>query len=217
MTLYDISRSISPDTVVWEGDPLPGVQRVQSLDSGDSYNLTRLDISAHTATHVDAPLHFIPGGAAVDSLPLDVLAGPAWVAAIPVNRDITAADLEAAAIPPGVTRLLLKTGSDPEVRPPGAPGGFQTRFAGLALDAAEWCIRRGVRLVGIDTISIEGYDSIMDGSRVHVALLGAGVVIVENLELSAVPPGVYRLMCLPLKIAGADGAPARAILESEES
>lgn len=216
MTLYDISRTISPDTIVWEGDPLPGVQRVQSLDSGDSYNLTRLDISAHTATHVDAPLHFIPGGAAVDSLPLDVLAGPAWVAHIPLYREITAEDLEQAAVPPGVTRLLLKTGSDPEVRPADAPGGFQTRFAGLALDGAAWCIRRGVRLVGIDTISIEGYDSIMAGSQVHVALLGAGVVIVENLELSAVTPGAYRLVCLPLKVAGADGAPARAILESEE-
>jgi arylformamidase len=213
MTLYDITRSISAGTVVWEGDPLPNLQRVQRLEAGDSYNLTRLDISAHTSTHVDAPLHFVPGGAGVDSLPLDVLVGPAWVADLSGCAEIHAADLVSAAIPVGVTRLLLKTGSMPEE----TTTVFDPGFAALALDGARWLLERGVRLVGIDTISIEGYASVNASSAVHHALLEAGVVIIENLELSAVVPGAYRVTCLPLKLVGADGAPARVILESESA
>lgn len=211
MTLHDISRSISKETVVWEGDPRPEVERVLQLERGDAYNLTRLDLSAHTATHVDAPLHFIPGGAGVDRLPLDALAGAAWVAQFPAGREIGAADLDGAGIPAGVTRLLLKTGAPPH------PTAFDPTFGALALDGAEWCLGRGVRLVGIDTISIEGYASVNGDARVHRALLGAGVVIVENLDLTEIAPGAYRLTCLPLKLEGADGAPARAILESESA
>lgn len=211
MTLHDITRSISAGTVVWEGDPLPNLRRVQSLDAGDSYNLTRLDISAHTSTHVDAPLHFVSGGAGVERLPLDVLVGPAWVADLSGCAEIHAADLVSAAIPVGVTRLLLKTGSMPEASTP----VFDPNFAALALDGARWLLERGVRLVGIDTISIESYASVNASSAVHHALLEAGLIIIENLELSAVTAGAYRLTCLPLKLVGADGSPARVILESE--
>lgn len=211
MTLYDITRPISPATVVWEGDPLPRLDRVQSLDTGDSYNLTRLDISAHTATHVDAPCHFVPGGAGIDALPLDVLTGPAWVIDCPAQPEICAAFLESAMRNIGAaTRVLLRTGA------PASPA-FDPAFPALALDGARWLIARGVRLVGIDTISIESYASVNAAAAVHHALLAAGVIIVENLDLAAIPPGRYRLTCLPLKLLGADGSPARAILESEEA
>lgn len=211
MTLFDITRSISSSTVVWAGDPQPIVERVLRMDAGDPYNETRVQFSAHTATHVDAPLHFIPGGSAIDALPLEILTGPAWVAQFPTGAQIGAAHLDAARIPPGVLRLLLKTGAPPH------PTAFHPEFGALAPDGAEWCLRRGLRLVGIDTISIEGYASVYAGSVVHRALLGAGVVVVENLDLEAVAPGAYRLTCLPLKLAGSDGAPARAILESESA
>jgi len=211
MTLFDITRSISSSTVVWAGDPQPIVERVLHMDRGDPYNETHVQFSAHTATHVDAPLHFIPGGNSIDALPLEILTGPAWMAQFATGAQISAADLDAAGIPVGVLRLLLKTGAPPH------PTAFDPGFGALAPDGAEWCLRRGVRLVGIDTISIEGYASVYAGSVVHRALLGAGVVVVENLDLEAVAPGAYRLTCLPLKLAGSDGAPARVILESESA
>jgi len=208
--IYDISVAIDPDFPVWEGDPPVNIQRVMQMEDGEPYNLTRLDISAHTGTHVDAPVHFVPGRGGVDSLALEVLTGAAWVAGFDVEGDISAAQLQGAGIPAGTRRLILKTGNsrlwDTEPTP------FVTSFSGIALDAAGWLVEQGVQLVGIDYLSIEGYESIMAGSMVHHVLLEAGLVILEGLDLRAVAPGEYLLYCLPVKVAGADGAPARAIL-----
>lgn len=210
--IYDISIPIDANLPVWDGDPPISVERVMRMEAGDAYNLTRLEISAHTGTHVDAPLHFVPGGGAVESLALGALTGPARVVEFDLEGDIGAAHLEAAAIPPGTQRLIFKTRNSRlwEQR----PTPFVTTFSGVAEDGARWLVERGVRLVGIDYLSIEGYASVEAGSPVHRILLGAGVVVLEGLDLRAVPPGAYDLFCLPVKISGADGAPARAILVS---
>jgi len=164
-------------------------------------------MGSHAGTHVDPPAHFIPGGATVDELPLGVLMGPVWVTHLAGPGPLTAALLEAAAIPLGPTRLIIRT--DNSARMDTNPT-FDPDFVALAPDAAAWVLARGIRLVGIDGPSIEPYKS--SGEPVHHTLLGAGVIIVENLALAGVAPGAYQLVCLPLRIANGDGAPARAVL-----
>jgi len=191
--IIDISLPIGPDTPVWPGDPPVVVEPVARIGDGDPADVSRLSCGTHTGTHVDPPAHFVSGGATVDALPLEVLVGPAVVAAFPVGP-INAAALEAGALTEGCTRLLLRTGA--------ATGS-------VTADGARWLVERGVRLVGADTLSIEPET---DSYPVHRTLLEAGVVIVEGLDLRAVTPGPYRLVCLPLRIAGGDGAPARVVL-----
>jgi arylformamidase len=202
--IIDISRPIGPDTPVWPGDPPVLVEPVARVEAGDPADVSRLALGTHTGTHVDPPAHLIPGGATVDVLALDVLVGPAVVADFTVAGPVDPPALESLSLPEGTTRLLLKTG-----RETGA----------LTPDGAQWLVERGVSLVGADTLSIEPETG--PGVRgcppeeqypVHRTLLGAGVVIVEALDLSAVAPGSYQLVCLPLRIAGGDGAPARAVL-----
>jgi arylformamidase len=191
--IIDISRPLSPATPVWPGDPPVVVEPVARIEDGDPAAVSRLALGTHTGTHVDPPAHFFPGEPAVDALPLDVLMGPAVVAQFdPGPIDGTA--LESTALPRGTSRLLLKTGGDAGAVTP---------------DGARWLVERGVRLVGADTLSIEPETR---DYPVHRILLGAGVVIVEGLDLAPVAPGPYELVCLPLRIAAGDGAPARAVL-----
>lgn len=197
--IIDITRPISPDTPVWPGDPPVVVERVARVEVGDPADVSRLQLGTHTGTHVDPPAHFLPGGDTVDQLPLDLLVGPALVADLSEAPEVDADALEALALPAGTTRLLLKTGPE--------DGGATT--GALTPAGARWLVEHGVRLVGVDTLSIEP-DT--DEYPVHHILLGAGVVIVESLDLSAVSAGGYQLVCLPLRIAGGDGAPARAVL-----
>lgn len=191
--IIDISLPIGPDTPVWPGDPPVVVESVARVEDGDPADVSRLALGTHTGTHVDPPAHFLPGGTTVDNLSLDVLVGPAVVVDCPAEP-IDRGALESLAVPDGSTRLLLKTGGD---------------AGALTPDGARWLVERGVRLVGADTLSIE---PATDGYPVHRILLGAGVVIVEGLDLTAAGPGDYQLVCLPLRIAGGDGAPARAVL-----
>jgi arylformamidase len=203
--IIDISRPIGPDTPVWPGDPPVVVEPVARVGAGDPADVSRLVLGTHTGTHVDPPAHFLPGGVTVDALPLDVLVGPAVVADLTAGGPIDAAALESLALPSGTSRLLLKTR---EGSAAGATAGDVTP------DGARWLVERGVRLVGADTLSIEpaGAGVPEDAYPVHRILLGAGVVIVEGLDLSGAPAGSYELVCLPLRIAGGDGAPARAVL-----
>lgn len=205
--IHDISLTISPDLPVWPGDPAVQMTQPISLAQGDVCTVTRLDISAHTGTHVDAPAHFIPGGAGVDSLDLDVLIGPAWVTAVPDVPQITAPVLAALAIPPGTTRLLCQTrNSERWAR---GETTFATDFIAISADGAEWLAANNIRLIGVDYLSVSPFS---DTIHPHQILLGAEIVVLEGLDLSAVEPGEYELVCLPLKLAGADGAPARAVL-----
>lgn len=206
MDWIDVSVSLRDGMVVYEGDPPARIERVSQIADGDMANITRLDMGAHTGTHVDAPVHFLPDGAGVDRLPLDVLIGPAVVADLTgLAGDVDAAALTRLDLPAGTERLLLKT---PNSRLWGRDE-FSHEFAGVADDAARELVARGVRLVGIDYLSIAPSG---DPAPTHRTLLGAGVVVVEGLDLRAVEPGPYQLVCLPLRIAGADGAPARALL-----
>jgi len=206
-SFFDITQVVSNELPVWPGDP----PIVIETPRGTIPSVSRISMGSHAGTHVDPPAHFIPGGATVDELPLGVLMGPVWVTHLAGPGPLTAALLEAAAIPLGPTRLIIRTDNSARmaVNPTFDPG-----FVALAPDAADWVLARGIRLVGIDGPSIEPYKS--PGEPVHHALLSAGVIIVENLALAGVAPGAYQLACLPLRIAGGDGAPVRAILITEE-
>ncbi len=191
--------------VVYESDP--GVEIAPRLEiaRGDTANVSLLSMGSHTGTHVDAPAHFIEGGATVESLPLDSLIGPALVAEVGCERLIGRRDLEPLLLG-GQSRLLLKTRNSALW----AAGGFSRDFVALDLEGARYLTERGLRLIGIDYLSIEAFHS--PDHPVHRHLLGAGVVILEGLDLSRVAPGVYELVCLPLPVRGIDGAPCRAVL-----
>jgi len=206
MKVHDISLTLRGRMPVYPGETTPLLEPTSDMERGASYNVSRLTISTHTGTHVDAPRHFLRGGTPVDQIPVDVLVGPAFVVEMPVDREITAADLEAAAIPPGAERILFKTRNsrllDDE--------DFRRDFVYLTLDAVHWLVERGVLLVAIDYLSVEQMDA--DPNIVHQTLLRAGMVIVEGADLRRVAPGPYLLACLPLKLEGADGSPVRAVL-----
>jgi arylformamidase len=204
--IHDITLPIHPEMLHW--GRRPEVEIVESLANGDASNVTRWRIGAHTGTHVDAPAHFVDGATPIDRVSLDSLVGPAVVVDMTqVEADVTAADLEQAGID-GEKRVLLKTrnSAGPLKETERAPS-----WVGLAPDAARWVIDHGVELVGIDYLTIESHRR-TDTWDAHHALLGAGVLILENADLDAVAPGRYELVCLPAKLAGADGSFARAIL-----
>jgi arylformamidase len=211
MTIYDISLPVSEALVVWPGDPPVRITQPAHLDRGDPYTVSRLELGAHTGTHVDAPAHFIGGGAGVDRLPLDLLVGPARVVHVPEARALTPQVLEGLSIPPNTERLLFRTRNSERW---GREGGFWEEYVGVPEAGARWLVARGVRLVGIDYLSISPYDDLLPP---HHTLLGAGVIVVEGLDLRGIAPGAYQLVCLPLKLVGGDGAPARAILIEEEA
>lgn len=209
MRIYDVSLPIRSGMVVWPGDADVVVETVRSQADGSRANVSAARLGLHTGTHVDAPCHFITGAAGVDSLALDALIGAAWVAELPTDGPVTVQDLARDGIPDEAQRLLLKTrNSTLWARP-----GFCPDFAHLTPDAARWVVDRGIRLIGVDYLSVEAFTG--DGST-HEILLGAGVVVLEGLNLSEVSSGWYTLYCLPLKVLGGDGAPARVVLVAED-
>ncbi|HLR06482.1 MAG TPA: cyclase family protein [Pyrinomonadaceae bacterium] len=209
MPIYDITVPIHPGMPIYEGDPAVEIAAWSALRKGDSANVSFLHFGAHTGTHVDAPAHFIEGARKIDALSLDVLIGPARVVRVPdevaeINSDfISAADIG------GVERVLFHTRNSNLWKE-----GFRKDFTHLLPEAAEILVEMGIKLVGTDYLSIEKFHS--GHHRTHLALLSHSVVIVEGLNLNAVPAGDYELICLPLKIAdgAGDGAPARVVLRS---
>lgn len=201
----DITVPVREGMPVWPGETSPRIWRSKEL-ARDGVNVTELVLGAHTGTHVDAPVHFVRGGGGVESLPPDVLIGPARVLTVTGGPEVDRAAL--AAVPEGCVRLLLRTAN--RERWGAAATRFDADFVGLSVEAAEWLAERGTRLVGIDYLSVQPYRH--ERPRVHQALLGAGVVLLEGIDLSAVRDGDYELVCLPLLVPGADGAPARAVI-----
>jgi arylformamidase len=199
MRIIDISVPVRTGMVTYPGDPAVQLERWSSIADGAVANLSRLDFGVHSGTHVDAPLHFIDGAPGADQLPLEALIGPAQVV------DATAADALDAATLAGLDvsgeRVLFKTRNS-ELW---AQDSFVADFVSLREDGARLLIEGGVRLVGIDYLSV-------GDEGAHEALLGAGIVAVEGLDLRGVEPGEYELICAPLKLVGSDGAPARALL-----
>jgi arylformamidase len=197
--IHDISVPLQTGMVVYPGDPPMSLTRAMSLAAGDIANVSQMELGVHTGTHVDAPLHFFDGAAAVEALDLDVLLGAAQVVEVVAPGDIGADAV--GAVDDGMERVLFKT------RNSAAWGeeGFYEDFAAISPEAASRLVAAGVRLVGVDYLSVGSVET-------HETLLRAGVIAVEGLDLRGIEPGAYTLFCLPLKLAGSDGAPARAIL-----
>ena len=207
--LIDVSLPLGPDTLVWPGDPPIEIEPKLRIAKGDPANVSQLRIGTHSGTHVDPPVHFVEGAAAIDELPLERVAGPALVADLRhVNAPIAAGELEGLGLPDGLSRLLLRTSNSELWR--SLPVDFPDTYACLTPDAAKWIVERGIQLVGIDFLSIEQKGA--SGHPVHHILLENDVVIVEGLDLREAEPGQYTLFCLPLKVTGGDGGPARAML-----
>jgi len=207
MRTYDISLTISPNLPTWPGDPSVVLERVEKIEDGSNANVSRIDMGVHTGTHVDAPYHFIQNGKTVECMNLNLLTGRAYVLHLPDVDTITASVLERSQIPPRTRRVLFKTRNSTYWK--NQENQFQTDFVGLSADGADYLIRRGVKLVGVDYLSVAPFHQ---SRPTHEILLSAGIVILEGLDLSGVTQGRYTLYCLPLKLAGSDGAPARAIL-----
>lgn len=210
MRLYDITVPLSSRTPIYPGDPGLKVQRWKSLADGDAANVSSLHFGAHTGTHVDAPAHFIRDGARLDSLSLEPFVGPARVVALPNEAKLINEEFVRANVERGTERVLFKTRNSGFWRTEGS--NFRRDFTYLELNGARALIELGVRLVGIDYLSVEQFSS--SDHATHLTLLSDGVVILEGLDLSEVDAGTYELLCLPLRIGEGhgDGAPARAVL-----
>lgn len=202
----DISVPLYPGMVHWPGDPPFRADRARSLDRGDVCNLTEVSTSAHIGTHMDAPRHFIGDGLTMEQMPLDAVLGSCRVVPIEHPHCITPAELEDKHLQPG-ERVLFKTRNS--VRGWNTDA-FLEDFVYIGKEAARFLVDRGVRTIGVDYLSVGGYHQ--DGVETHQILLGAQIWIIEGLNLGAVEPGPYELICLPVKIRGSDGAPARAII-----
>lgn len=201
----DATVPLSRDLPTWPGDPGVEVEPLARIADGDPANVSRLSASTHAGTHVDPPYHFLEDGARVDEMPPQVGLGPARV--VEVDGDVVAADDVAEAGVAEGERLLFRTRNSEEdwAREP-----FREDFAHLTTPAAEALAEAGPRLVGVDYLSVAGYDE--NEGPVHDALLGAGAWILEGLDLSRAEAGAYELVCLPLLVEDGDGAPARALL-----
>ncbi len=201
----DISMPVYSGMVVWPGDSGVRVERAMSLENGDPFNLTHCSFTAHTGTHMDAPRHYLPQGDAMDALALDAVLGPCRVIEIHDGEAVRTAEL-----PDSLQRgerVLFKTENSSKYV---NSDRFSENFVYVSREAAEALVAAGVQTVGIDYLSVGGFYH--DTAETHLILLGAGIWIIEGLNLSGIEPGRYELACLPLRLVGADGAPARAAL-----
>ncbi|RYZ40857.1 MAG: cyclase family protein [Myxococcaceae bacterium] len=206
----DVTVPVRDGMVHWPDNPPIQVRHHLDLAKGDAANVSHLSLGVHSGTHVDAPVHFIPGGLGVDAMPLDRLLGDVRVLALPKGPAITAQALREHAPRKG-ERLLFKTANSSHRWD---TSGFKTDFTYLSSDGARFLVEAGVRTVGIDYLSIAGME---EGEATHRLLLEAGVCIIEGLDLTRVEPGAYEMVCLPLRLANGDGAPARVLLRSRMS
>lgn len=204
--MHDISAPISNKLPVWPGDPSVSIIQRKAFSTGDHCNVTEIHMGTHAGTHIDAPLHFIEGGAAVDAIPIDICIGPCLVIELDSKDVISREDLRKNRLS-GHSRVLLKTRNSELWA---NDNSFHMNYVALGLSAAQYLIETGVVLVGIDYLSIEAYQS--PGSRVHTLLLQNNIVVVEGLNLSSVKPGEYELICAPIRLMGAEAAPARVFL-----
>jgi arylformamidase len=209
--IYDLSVTITPSLAVWPGDTPIYLERESKIEEGANSNVSRMNISVHTGTHVDAPRHFVQEAKTIEAIPVDTLVGEAQVIEMPQDVSlITAKELKAAGIKPGIERLIIKTRNSQFF--PAQSEVFHTHYAGIGAEGADWLVKAGVKLVGTDYLSIAPYKATRP---THEVFLKAEVVLVEGLVLQDVSPGFYLLCCLPLKLGGSDGAPARVVLIEE--
>jgi arylformamidase len=207
----DVSVPLEGGMVMWPGDEEVRVERLQEVGRGDPCTLTRLVLGTHAGTHVDAPSHYLPGGVTLDAMPPDATLGPARVIGIGNPIAVTPGELARHRIRRG-ERLLLRTRNS---RRRWWESPFAENYVFISPAAARWLAERRVRCVGIDALSVGGFRE--GGRETHEALLGAGIWIIEGLALTAVRPGPVDLVCLPLRISGAEGAPARAMVRERRA
>jgi arylformamidase len=204
--IIDVSRPIFTGMAIYPRNPPVSVTPAKSIARGDSSNVSLLTLGSHTGTHVDAPLHMDESGAGVDQVSLDAMIGPAFVVHVPDDvRAIGVAELA-----PRIgehKRILLRTRNSERFA---ATGAFEEDFSYLTPEGAAFLVDHGVVLVGIDALSVEQYHA--GHHRAHDNLLRAGVAVIEGLALERVPEGEYEIVCLPLRLRGCDGAPARVVL-----
>jgi len=210
MKLYDISLPISKDLPVWPGDPSVSLMMTSSILKGDQCNITRMQMGAHTGTHIDAPYHFLKGAATTDAIPLETFIGPCFVVELDAEGLIEKKDFREYNLN-GHSRILIKTRNS-ELWANNI-SSFDKNYVALGIDAAQYLVEMNTILVGIDYLSIESFQS--DGCPVHKLLLKNNITILEGLNLSGVKAGVYELICMPLKLQGCEGSPARALLREE--
>ena len=208
MEFFDVTVAIGPGVPIYEGDPPADVKSVKAIARGDGANVSALCFGAHTGTHVDAPNHFIEGTRRVEDLEIEKLVGPCRV--VEIAEDVAA--IEPAHLPElgGVERLIFKTRNSAFWNTP--EGGFRTDFTYITPEAARVLADAGLRLVGIDYLSVEKFGS--EDFATHKILLEKEIVLLEGVDLREVEPGDYELICMPLKYVGGtgDGAPARTVL-----
>ena len=202
----DISAPLREGMVVWPGDAPFELSDTLRIANGGACNLSRISTTAHVGTHLDAPRHFLEGAAGIESLPIDAVIGPARVIGIEDPEAIHVGELEPHGLAQG-ERVLFKTRNSDVCW---NTDHFQSKFIHIPAHTAHYLAERGVQTVGVDYLSVDAFDS--EGAPTHRILLKAGVWIIEGLMLGHVEPGRYELVCLPLKIVGGDGAPARAAL-----
>ena len=202
----DVSVTVRHGMPHWPDNPPIVMQRAMELVRGHACNLSHLAMGVHTGTHIDAPVHFIHQAAGVDEMPLDATMGPARVIEITDPREITADELRGHSLRSG-ERVLFRTSNSPRCW---LADSFVEDFVYIGEQAAEHLAETRVRTVGVDYLSVGGYHA--DGAKIHRILLSAGIWIIEGLDLSAVRAGRYEMICLPVKLHGSDGAPARALL-----
>ena len=207
--LIDISVRVHPAMPTWPGSAGVRFHADRSFERGDAVNVTRLDMDVHSGTHVEAPLHFIDGGPGIDTTSLEVFVGLAHVIDLGAVRAIGGSELQAASIPAGSERILIRTANSGLWSE--HPHEFREDFAALTDEGAAWLVNSGIRLVGIDYLSVQLFGG---NDETHRTLMRGGIAILEGLDLSGVAPGEYRLTCLPLRLSGTEAAPARAILEA---
>jgi arylformamidase len=205
MKLIDVTVPLDAKLASYPGNTPFSIEPVKRMAAGGSSNVSTLHMSAHSGTHVDAPRHFFDSGAATEALSLDILIGRTRVIEVPTRKAITHDDLAPFNLAEDV-RLLIKTANS---RLWGTPE-FHPDYIGLSESAAKHLVDHGVKLVGVDYLSVEQFRT--PGAPAHHALLGAGTIVIEGLDLRDVDPGVYDMFCLPLRIVGCDGAPARVVL-----
>ena len=205
MKLIDVSVPLDANLPTYPGNTPFSLEAIKRIAEGASSNVSTLHMSAHTGTHVDAPRHFLDAAPGVEALPLDLLCGRTRVIELTTRKGITADDLAAVNLVEDI-RLLIKTHNS---RFWGSPA-FHEDFIGVTASGAQHLIERGIKVVGVDYLSVEEFRA--PGAPAHHLLLGGGAIVIEGLNLRDVEAGVYEMFCLPLLAVGADGAPARVVL-----
>lgn len=204
----DISVRLRSGMVHWPDNPPVRIERMLDMEQGDVANVSKISIGSHTGTHMDAPLHFVLEGEGLDEMPLTAAMGRARVIEIHDPESIKPYDLNPHKIRHG-ERILFKTQNSARGWPSAA---FIEDFVYISQEAARYLAAREIQTVGIDYLSVGGFQR--DGVETHQALLEAGIWVIEGVDLSQVEPGEYELICLPIKVERSDGAPARAILKA---